>query len=146
MATAGNICAFLVGSLLYLIGSFILGVGAVMQFPDERPEWVVQYRLYMGIAFGFALPPAFSSSFGMHQPPTTGCASRYPRPIDRCGPRLRNQHIPFLADGWQLGNGGSQARVETFLQNVHEGACTGRLQLNPKGTTSKIPQANLPLE
>jgi len=48
---------------------------------------------------------------------------------------------------WAMGRQrGGTVRILILLQNVYGGQCTGRLQLNPVGTTTKIPNAKAPIE
>jgi len=48
---------------------------------------------------------------------------------------------------WGSGQQNSpRVRVLVVLQNVYDARCEGRLQLDPIGTTTRVQQANLPLE
>jgi hypothetical protein len=132
--------------IVLLMGALILGFAACVRLEDEDPKWVASYRLNMGIAC--AVCATISAFFFVWHVRNTRRSDIYPDVLERLMGADRVCEINtlhFWAAGRQLGDGGSQARVVVVLQNVYEGPCEGRLQLNAKGTTIKIPRASEPL-
>jgi hypothetical protein len=130
-------------AILLIIASLVLLLAATAVY-EGQPNEIANLRRNFWIAFSCCAISSVALFFWHHR--IVSQPDVYPDILSQlvgANQVFELDTLHFWATGYQFG---SQCRVIILLQNVYAAHCTGRLQLIPVGTTTRVQQANLPLE